>query len=347
MFAVAGKLDRFEAWRENFVESSIRRTVRGAVTAASMLSVFLTAGCGDTSNPSSEERPADGQRSHAITSTVGNAGGPFMRVYGPRIVAVGDVACAPGARTTMTTCRHAATARQAKRYNPRYAFVLGDAQYEKGTLRAFRNVYDKSWGTLRRITKPILGNHEYGTQNAGGYFAYFRNQQPGPPGYYTFNVGTWRVYALNSNCGPIACPREARWLEHRMDAQPAACSMILLHHPRYSSGLHGNNSAVRRFWRIAVRHRTDVALAGHDHDYERFRRMDASGGVTPRGMASFVAGTGGKSLYPAGVRRPGSVVFDNHRAGVLALRLGQGQYAWKFRTIDGRLVDQGVGSCRR
>jgi acid phosphatase type 7 len=320
-------------------------SIRWILGGASLLSLFLTAGCG-TPDSSPGTGSAGAQRAGGASAVAG-ARDPFVRVSGPLIVAVGDIACAPGGRVTKTTCRQAATARQAKRYNPRYAFVLGDAQYEKGALRAFRRVYDKSWGTLRRITKPIPGNHEYGTQKAAGYFAYFRNRQPGPPGYYTFDAGTWQVYALNSNCGPIDCQREVRWLDHLMDVQPAACSMILLHHPLYSSGAHGNNPVVRRFWRIAVRHRTDVALAGHDHDYERFRRMDADGNVARRGMASFVAGTGGKSLYQAGPKRRGSVVFDNHRAGVLALRLGQGEYAWKFRTIDGRLVDQGVGSCRR
>jgi hypothetical protein len=63
-------------------------------------------------------------------------------------------------------------------------------------------------------------------------------------------------------------------------------------------------------------------------------------------MRSFVVGTGGKSLYGrSGVRR-GSVVFDNHRAGLLALRLGRHRYAWRYQAIDGRVVDAGTGRCR-
>ena len=119
-----------------------------------------------------------------------------------------------------------------------------------------------------------------------------------------------------------------------------------MHHPRYSSSSeHGDQKEVRPLWDVALRHHADLALAGHDHDYERFKAMDADGNVTDSGMVSFVVGTGGKSLYDEGDRDEGSVLFYNERAGVLDLKLGKDGYGWRFRNVDGETIDAGVQRC--
>jgi hypothetical protein len=133
---------------------------------------------------------------------------------------------------------------------------LGDLQYEAGSLEAFRRSYDETWGSLRRRTYPVPGNHEYKSPGAKGYYAYFRGRQPGPPGYYTFNLRNWRVYALNSNCDKIACGKQYRWLERDLAAKPRRCSLFAMHHPLFSSGSnHGSDPSMSRFFRIAQRHR--------------------------------------------------------------------------------------------
>ena len=44
--------------------------------------------------------------------------------------------------------------------------------------------YGPSWGRLKSITRPVAGNHEYGTPGAAGYFDYFNGvgQADGPAG---------------------------------------------------------------------------------------------------------------------------------------------------------------------
>ncbi len=91
---------------------------------------------------------------------------------------------------------------------------LGDIQYYCGGLLAFQASYDLSWGRFKGITHPAVGNHEYLTSggtgcnasNAGaaGYFSYFGAAagQAGQ-GYYSFDVGTWHLISLNSNCGDV------------------------------------------------------------------------------------------------------------------------------------------------
>jgi len=261
------------------------------------------------------------------------------------VVAVGDIACPPGDAVTATTCQQAATARLTARFHPRYVIQLGDLQYEDGSLADYQGSYAKTWGRFNRISRPVPGNHDYHNSGAQGFFRYFKRDTH-PPGYYAFNAGRWRIYALNSNCSDIDCGAEAAWLNRDMSAHPKACSAIAMHHPRYSSGaVHGDSPEVQPLWQVAVRHHADLALAGHDHEYERFRSMDANGHLDRRGLVSFVAGTGGKELYSKGTTHLGSEKFDSHHFGVLALRLGAGRYAWRFTTINGRTIDAGVRRC--
>lgn len=263
------------------------------------------------------------------------------------VVAVGDIACPEGQPPSGTTCRQDATAALARQLGPDLVLTLGDEQYQRGSLNDFQGSYDKSWGSLLGLTRPVPGNHEYFTAGASGYYSYFKDRQPGPPGYYRVVANGWNLYLLNSNCDRVSCRREASWLARQMDAHPSRCSLIAMHHPRYSSGgEHGNSTTVTRLWKVAYGHRTDVALAGHDHDYERFKRMDPWNAVRGRrGIQSFVSGAGGRSLYPLGTRKKGSVYFQNRTPGVLQLQLGQGSYTWKFHAIDGSVLDSGSNSC--
>lgn len=261
------------------------------------------------------------------------------------VVAVGDIACRPGAKVTAKTCRHRATARLTRRIAPDAVLALGDLQYEVGSLRAFRKSYDRSWGDLRRITYPTPGNHEYRTAGASGYYRYFSARTPDRPGHYAVDLGRWRAYVLNANCDQISCDRAARWLRRQLRRNPRDCSLIATHYPRYSTGQHGNNRFMKRFYRIALRNRVDLVLAGHDHHYERFRRMNHRGGIAERGVMQFVSGGGGKSHYPAHGRARGSVHVEDDTFGVLRLVLRPGSFRYGFRGIDGSRQDNGIRSC--
>lgn len=268
-------------------------------------------------------------------------------LVGPTVVAVGDIACEPGEEITGTQCRQAATAQLASTFAPRYVLALGDLQYRTGALSDYLGSYDESWGALKPITKPVPGNHEYGTPGASGYYTYFADQQPGPPGYYAFNIGSWRIYALNSNCDQVDCARQVRWLNRNMTRYPRRCSAIMMHHPRFSSGReHGSDPTMNLFWDVAYRHRADIALAGHDHTYERFMKLTPSAAYSRHGILSFVSGAGGRSLYAFGPTETGSVARDSHTSGVLALTLGTNRYSWQYKTIDGKVMDAGVRRCR-
>lgn len=313
----------------------MRGTLVGSVVAALLLTACGTSGGGEGATSEKPHR--------ARLAAAGSA----------KVVAVGDIACPPGSTVTKRTCRQAKTAAAALSLAPDRVIALGDEQYQKGRYRAFTHSYAKSWGKLLSITWPVVGNHEYYTSGAAGYYRYFAQRQPGAPGYYVQVLNGWRLYFLNSNCGEIDCAAERVWLTRDMDAHSPAsasnptCSLIAMHHPRFSSGgEHGSSRAMKPFWDIAYAHGADVALAGHDHDQERFEPMTPAGALDPaHGIQEFVSGGGGRSLYPKGTPVPGSAYFRSG-FGVLELTLQPGAYSWRFLTPKLRVRDSGSAACR-
>ncbi|MDQ1709481.1 MAG: hypothetical protein QOG49_866 [Frankiaceae bacterium] len=275
------------------------------------------------------------------------------------IVAAGDVACDPadsgyqGGAGTPTACRQRATSDLVLGLHPAAVLALGDLQYEVGQLAAYRIAYESTWGRFKAITWPAPGNHEYGTGVTRGYFDYFGPRVGTPKhSYYSTDVGGWHIVSLNSNCAEIdgcqsGSPQE-KWLRADLKAHPANCTIAIMHHPRWSSGLHGPSAKVDALWRALADGGADVVLVGHDHDYERFAPLGAGGTPDPAsGVREFVVGTGGRSLYPVLGRAAGSEVVDDQTFGVLKLTLQPAAYSWEFVPVPGqsRFTDSGNGSC--
>jgi hypothetical protein len=236
------------------------------------------------------------------------------------MVAAGDMA-------GITDPKH--TGALAVRLNPDIVAALGDEQYSTGSLVDFRRYYDKTgWGQLKTRTRPVPGNHEYGTPGAAGYFTYFNH----PPPYYAYNIGCgWRGYALNSE---VPLGPESRWLRRDLAAHPHAWAVAYWHRPFLSSGsTHHGDIFMVPLW-SAFLGRPTIVLNGHEHNYERF---------APRhDIREFVVGTGGSSTYPFR-RTParGSARRIAHTPGVLRLHLMSGYYTWSFRNVSDKLIDTG------
>ena len=231
--------------------------------------------------------------------------------------------------------------------------TLGDNAYPDGTAADFANCYEPTWGRHLSRTYPSAGNHEYETEGAAGYFAYFgdRAGKPGE-GWYSFDLGAWHLIALNSNCEAIggcgpASP-QAAWLRTDLAEHPTTCTLAYWHHPRWSSGdEHGSDPQTDALWRILVTAGADLVLTAHDHIYERFVPMDASGAAAPTGMTEFVVGTGGRSRYGFGAILATSATHDNATDGVLQLTLHPDAYDWEFVSASGtRFADSGSADCR-
>jgi acid phosphatase type 7 len=227
--------------------------------------------------------------------------------------------------------------------------TVGDNGYPEADAESFSRCYDPAWGFLKDRTRPIPGNHEYDVSKAAPYFEYF-GAAAGEPGrgWYSYDVGSWHVVALNSNCDAVDCEEQTSWLERDLSDHPSACIAAYWHHPRFTSGTSGGDSAVGAFWNVLYSHGATLVLAGHDHIYERFAPQDPSGDDDPeRGIRQFIVGTGGATLGGFAGTAPHSEVRNNRAYGVLELTLRSGGYDWRFVSVDGdSFTDSGSDRCR-
>jgi len=235
--------------------------------------------------------------------------------------------------------------------SPGTVAVLGDLAYGSGSEREFAECYAASWGGLRDRTRPVPGNHEYGTPGAAPYFAYFGDLAgDASRGYYSYDLGSWHIIALNSNCDAVGgCGQgspQLEWLAQDLTRSNARCTLAYWHHPLFSSGDHGNDPRMRAAFDLLDGAGADVVLAGHDHDYERFAPQDSSGSATADGVRQFVVGTGGKSLRGFATVRANSEVRFSRDFGALRLTLEASGYSWDFISVGGQAIDSGASTCR-
>lgn len=229
-------------------------------------------------------------------------------------------------------------------------FTAGDNAYVYGTTDEYARCYDPYWGRHKARTRPSPGNHDYYTDEAAPYFAYY-GERAGPAGrgYYSYTAGAWHVVSLNSNVDVSAGSAQLAWLAADLAASRTPCALAYWHHPRFSSGWHGDDTRFVALWRALEEAGVDVVITGHDHHYERFAAMTADGALDPlRGIRSFVVGTGGHGdLRPLVGVRPNSEVRFSEAWGVLKLTLHATRYDWEFVPVAGAIFsDAGAATCR-
>jgi len=293
----------------------------------------------------------------ARQSVIANAG-----ASDPVIAAAGDISCVNA--DIGSSCHQDRTALELGRIRPQQIIPLGDLQYGGTTAAAdFQASYgpfangQSSWGDYKAITHPTVGSHEYnGDTITKAYSDYWLgvgvNGNRGSPvgdrneNFYAENLGTWRVYHLNSQHGYQAASVQDQWFKADLAANTGKCTLVTWHHPRFSSGIHGNQAQAIALFQSAYNGGADVLLSGNDHLYERFAPQNPSGALdTVRGIRQFVVGTGGKGLYTWGTIQPNSEVRNNTTYGVIKLTLHSAGYDWEFRSENDIVIDSGSQRC--
>lgn len=226
---------------------------------------------------------------------------------------------------------------------PGTVFTTGDNAYDSGTYDEYINCYDPTWGRHKERTNPSPGNHEYRSEGAAGYFQYFNNI----PSYYAYDLGSWRIYALNSEIDVSLTSPQALWLIADLAANPHQCVLAYWHRPRWSSGTHhGNEGDMQDFWQILYQANAELVLNGHEHNYERFAEMNAEGRAVTPGLREIVVGTGGRNHYEFDTPLLASEVRDATTYGVLKLTLRANGYDWEFVPVPGSsFTDSGSTDC--
>ena len=233
---------------------------------------------------------------------------PAAAAQDPVIAAAGDIACAPG---DPVTADHAATSRRRPTCSwaaPLAAVLpLGDIQYNSASLSQHPGAsYDPTWGRVKSISRPIIGNHE---GSGTGYFDYFNGAGcRGRPGRAA------RQGLLQLRRRHLAPGRAQLELRRAWPARPArsrssgcaptsprippACTLAYWHHPRYSSGHDGDNTFMQPLWEALDDAGAEIVLSGHSHNYERFAPVDRNGTLEPgRGHPPVRGGHGRRVLH--------------------------------------------------
>jgi hypothetical protein len=235
-------------------------------------------------------------------------------------------------------------------WNPNLFLYLGDV-YEKGAFTEFYNWYGTSgqlWSQFAAITNPTIGNHEYSSSSkAASYFFYWNNI----PNYYSYTISGWHFISLNSNQTRIpitAGSPEYNWLAQDLAANTSPCTIVYYHHPFFNIGPEGSTTQLSDIWNLMAQYHVTLVLNGHDHDYQRWTALNASGTPDPNGITEIIAGTAGHGNQQFITTDSRMLVgYDTAPNGLGALRLELNPTfaAFKYYNLNNVLLDSGTISC--
>jgi hypothetical protein len=166
--------------------------------------------------------------------------------------------------------------------------LLGDNIYPHGEVDKYGDEsFTKPYAPLLKAGVPFyvaLGNHDVLFGQKQAQLAFYRMPAP----YYTVKQGMVTFFVLDTNDFDAT---QQQWLKTELAASNAKWKVVLGHHPIWSSGLHGNDaSLIKTLAPILTFAKVPLYLAGHDHEYERFKPIN--------GLTQIVSGGGGASLRP-------------------------------------------------
>ena len=231
-------------------------------------------------------------------------------------------------------------------------YTIGDNVYQDGTVAESMYCYEPTWGRHNSRVHPSVGNHEYNTAGAAGYWQYFTRYTATPAFvgdsgkyYYSYDVGTWHVIVLNDNIETKTGSDQEKWLEADLAAHPSACTLAIWHKPKYYQG--GARASYASMWTPLYNSHAELVLNGHVHRYERYAEVTPSGAADPgRGLREIIVGTGGASIGSSTATPPNLEVANGSTYGVLKLWLDTDGYYWKFIPIAGQsFTDMGYTAC--
>ena len=192
-------------------------------------------------------------------------------------------------------------------------------------------LYKGAPDTINRFY-PATGNHDWGDglKNYLDYYAGIKTADGTPQYFYVRNFNTMvDVFFLDSMNN---MPAQGTWLQTRLSQSKAPWKIVLVHHPPYSSGQHGNTASTQLpYWAWGAH----VVISGHDHNYERiFKRQ----GTCPA-FPYIVNGLGGVGIRAISRTEPGSVFKYTQKYGAQLVTATPTQIKLEFITTDNVVQD--------
>ena len=291
-------------------------------------------------------------RRYAFVVEVGGGRGPGEGAPGAR--GEGEIATAPlpheafsfvaWGDSRMGDEPHRALCERIALEAPDLILHTGDFVSTGGDTGGWQAFFDIERDLLRRVPLyPVVGNHDREgifrrTEKYRTYFA-VPDDAPNPERYYAFSWGNSRFVVLDSNEPTFSLAEQALWLDEQLAAAVADPEVrhifVAMHHPLFSTSLHGPHEAARLAWApLFERYRVDLVFAGHDHVYEHLERG---------GVRYVITGGGGAPLYfrhpnPRAEDAAASVAFDATHHFVRVQVAGDFVEVAAVR-IDGELIE--------
>lgn len=170
--------------------------------------------------------------------------------------------------------------------------------------------YAAGWITGTKAQMSTPGNHEY-TQNSEGkrvlsehWRPTFTLPQNGPEGLeetvYYFDYQGVRFISLNTQASksyPQQRRQQVEWLREVLEDNPQDWTIVMQHHPVYSTASGRDNDAIREaFQPIFEEYGVDLVLQGHDHTYGRGYNLAFGENHRHRGPM-YVVSVSGPKMY--------------------------------------------------
>lgn len=157
---------------------------------------------------------------------------------------------------------------------------------------------------------PAAGNHDHGESAQGDYnISEYWNRQfnlpkNGPENVwgscYFADIQNVRFIVLNTemfNTYEDSRVSQIKWLEDKLKNNTKKWTIMLFHHPIYSTKKNRDNVELRNLVKPLIdKYRVDLVLQGHDHTYARgMEKIPMEGGTTSQAM--YVVSVAGPKMY--------------------------------------------------
>jgi 3',5'-cyclic AMP phosphodiesterase CpdA len=217
--------------------------------------------------------------------------------------------------------------------NPYDLVVLaGDNIYTNGEIEKIGEVFERPYAKLLKQNvkfQACLGNHDIRAANGEHQLHYPQFNMQGRN--YTYSRDKAQFFVLDTNVN-ADIKGQLVWLDTELGKSNALWKVVYGHHPIYSSGEYGTNQAfVKIFTPLFQKHKVNLYINGHDHNYERTQAID--------GTTYLVCGAG------AGQRKVGRSAWTEYSTSDLsfaAVELYPDRMEIKGIDSEHRIFDTGI-----
>jgi 3',5'-cyclic AMP phosphodiesterase CpdA len=223
---------------------------------------------------------------------------------------------------------------QANRRQPVDLVLLaGDNVYPDGDPAQLDRVFVKPYQELLANKVPffaVLGNHDIRTRNGEGQVAYPAFGMGGR--WYSLRRGPVEFFMLDTNVN-AAWQHQLPWLKGALTRSTAPWKVVVGHHPLYSAGFYGDDApGIARLTPLFKRYGVQLYINGHDHNYERTRRIN--------GTTYLTVGGGGAYLRPVLPNR--NTAYATSQYSFAGLNFEPKKLRLEGWNAEGQRIDQAV-----